>query len=242
MNCMINSAWISNHRSRLMAVRWSERRTNLLPRILLALGVMGQWEWMEFCESSGTSPKNGSVQCWNIGSIINCMQNSEPTKRNVVSVNASFLSSWCYVTCYYHIQDVLVALWGEGRMGQATDMDSTLRVRLIMCLTQGTRTIANSPVLLLWYARVTSVSEAGRICDALTNAIAGILYLRLEGNSHVSVKFLASTSQIVPLCKVTTPWVVLLSAVLLFQACGYCLSCACVRTKSCHTAAVEPQN
>ena len=52
-------------------------------------------------------------------------------------------------------------------------------------------------------------------CDASAKAYAAVVYLRLEGESHMSVRFLAAKTRVSPLGGMTIPRLELLSALLL---------------------------
>ena len=152
-----------------------------------------------------------------IGDVASATEDCEPTKRSVVSISAKFFDPlgivspvtilfkmFCQQLCEAKVS------WDEPLSGPHLENWNHLLTML-----RGAKTITIPRCV---YGIVSQPSKSGRLigfCDASTRAYASVVYMRLESEDCVDVKFLASKTRVTPVGGMTIPRLELLSALLL---------------------------
>lgn len=154
---------------------------------------------------------------FNIGEISCYMEHSEPTKRNVVSMAARFFDPLGVVSpvtilfkiFFQHLCKAGVT-WDEPLMGDLLKEWT----RLLSAL-GGPESLVIPRCYLSECLDPPSSFRLVGFCDASARAYAAVVYLRLESEDQVCVRFLAAKTRVSPLGGVTIPRLELLSALLL---------------------------
>ena len=163
------------------------------------LGV--QWDFIQDCF------------VFNVGDVSCHMVGSEPTKRNVVSMTARFFDPLGIVSPVTILFKMFFQQLCEARVGWDDPLTGDLLkewTRLYAAL-QGAESLVIPRCYLSGLDPPNSVRLVG-FCDASAKAYAAVVYLRLEGESHMSVRFLAAKTRVSPLGGMTIPRLELLSA------------------------------
>ena len=154
---------------------------------------------------------------FNIGDVSHYMENSEPTKRNVVSMTARFFDPLGVVSPVTILFKVFFQRLCEAGVGWDAPLTEDL-------LTEWNRLLSSlhGPEAIViprcYFDGVVDCPKSVRMvgfCDASTKAYAAVVYLRIECEAQVSVRFLAAKTRVAPLGGMTIPRLELLSALLL---------------------------
>ena len=154
---------------------------------------------------------------FDIEDVSHYMADSEPTKRNVVSMTARFFDPLGVVSPVTVMFKMFFQQLCEARVGWDDALTGNLLKewnRLLAAL-RGPKSL----VIPRCYLSINPDSPVSArligFCDASAKAYAAVVYLRLEGEAQVSVRFLAAKTRVSPLGGVTIPRLELLSALLL---------------------------
>lgn len=154
---------------------------------------------------------------FNVGDVYRYMEQCEPTKRNVVSMAARFFDPLGVVSpvtisfkiFFQHLCEAKVA-WDEPLT------ECLLQEWNRLCSTLRDAEPLTIPRCYLHEITDTlTMAQLVGFCDASTRAYAAVLYLRMETESSVFVRFLAAKTRVAPLTSLTIPRLELLSALLL---------------------------
>ena len=152
-----------------------------------------------------------------IGEVAHMVENCSPTKRSAVSIAARFFDplgivSPVIILFKIFCQHLCAAKvgWDEPLTGHHLDhwnhLQSILKeakpITIPRCVYSNTSQPAKSARLI-------------GFCDASSKAYAAVVYVRLEDETGVDVKFLASKTRVTPVGGMTIPRLELLSALLL---------------------------
>ena len=152
-----------------------------------------------------------------IRDVVHATEESEPTKRNVVSISVRFfdpLGIISPVTILFKVfcQELCEAKlsWDEPLTGPHLDTWNQLLTML-----RDAKTIT-----IPWglYDSVHRPFKSARIigfCNASSRAYAAVIYMRLESESCINVKFITAKTRVTPVGGMTIPRLELLSALLL---------------------------
>ena len=150
---------------------------------------------------------------FNIGDVSHHMESSEPTKRNVVSMTARFFDPLGVVSPVTVPFKMFFQRLCERGVGWDTPLTGDL-------LREWDK-LQGMESLVLPRCYFNEVSDRPRsirligFCDASTKAYAAVVYLRIEDDTQVCVRFIAAKTHVVPLGGMTIPRLELLSALLL---------------------------
>lgn len=154
---------------------------------------------------------------FNIGDVSHHMESSEPTKRNVVSMTARFFDPLGVVSPVTVPFKTFFQRLCENGVGWDTPLTGDLlrEWENLSSSLQGTESL----VLPRCYFnevgdRPRSIRLIG-FCDTSTKAYAAVVYLRIEDDTQVCVRFVAAKTRVAPLGGMTIPRLELLSALLL---------------------------
>ncbi len=132
---------------------------------------------------------------FDIGDVAETMENLEPTKRNLVSITAKFFDPLGVVSPVTILFKMFCQQICEAKLGwddPNTYLDKWTR---LLSMLQGARTIIIP----------RCVNFLIGFCDASAKAYAAIVYLRVENENHVDVKFLAAKTRVTPVLGITIP-------------------------------------
>ena len=154
---------------------------------------------------------------FNIGDVSHYMENSEPTKRNVVSMTARFFDPLGVVSPVTILFKVFFQCLCEAGVG----WDAPLTGDLLRKWSQLLSSLQGPESLVIprcYFSDVPDCPKSVRLvgfCDASAKAYAAVVYLRIEGETQVCVRFVAAKTRVAPLGGMTIPRLELLSALLL---------------------------
>lgn len=154
--------------------------------------------------------------CFGIGEVACTTENLEPTKRNAVSVTAKFFDPLGVVSPVTILFKIYCQQLCEAKVGWDKPLTGSLLENWdhLLSVLRSAGDIVIPRCLLCDTAQPTSVRLVG-FCDASTKAYAAIVYMKLEGETSVDVKFLAATTRVAPVGSTTSPRLEPLSALLL---------------------------
>lgn len=154
---------------------------------------------------------------FDMGDVSQLMTQVEPTKRNVVSMSAKFYDPLGIVSPV----TILFKMFFQQLCKAKVDWDDPLTGELVEKWMELCTAVRGSEALIVprcYFDRVEDPLKTTQIvgfCDASTKAYAAVVYLRLETEFHVYVRFLCAKTRVVPLINITVPRLELLSALLL---------------------------
>ena len=153
----------------------------------------------------------------NIGDVLHFMEDSEPTKRNVVSMAARFFDPLGIVSPVTILFKIFFQQLCDAKVGWDDPLTGPLR-REWDQLCAALREPEPLTIPRCYFDNLPDSPLMARLigfCDASRRAYAAVVYLKLEGGARVSVRFLAAKTRVAPLGNVTIPRLELLSALLL---------------------------
>ena len=168
------------------------------------LGV--QWDFMQ------------DTFTFNIGDVSHYMENSEPTKRNVVSMTARFFDPLGVVSPVTVMFKMFFQCLCEAGIGWDAPLTGDLlkEWRRLLASLRGPESLV---IPRCYFSDIPDCPKSVRLigfCDASTKAYAAVVYLRIEDETQVCVRFVAAKTRVAPLGGVMTiPRLELLSALLL---------------------------
>lgn len=145
------------------------------------------------------------------------MEKCEPTKRNVVSMTARFFDPLGIVSPVTISFKMFFQRLCEAKVG----WDEPLTERLLHEWNRLCSTLRESAPMTIPRCYLHNIPDTPTMaqlvgfCDASLSAYAAVLYLRMETESSVSVKFLAAKTRVAPLTGLTIPRLELLPALFL---------------------------
>ena len=152
---------------------------------------------------------------FDIGEVSQTMKDLEPTKRNLVSITAKFFDPLGVMSPVTILFKMFCQQLCEAKVGWDDPLLDQLQEkwRQLLSMLKGARTISVPRCVF----QTTSPKNARLVgfCDASAKAYAAVVYLRLEDETCVDVKFLAAKTRVTPVLGVTIPRLELLSALLL---------------------------
>ncbi len=170
------------------------------------------------------------VFIFNIGNVSNYMPNSEPTKGNVVSMAARLFDPLGIVTPV----TISFKIFFQELCKAGVGWDEPLTEDLLKEWTRLHSALRGPESLVIprcYFSQAVGSSPSTRLigfCDASSKAYVAVVYLRIEEEGHIDVKFMVAKTRVSPLSGVTIPRLELLSALLLFKL------VVCVRTALQH--------
>ena len=167
------------------------------------LGV--QWDFMQ------------DTFTFNIGDVSHYMEDSEPTKRNVVSMTARFFDPLGVVSPVTILFKMFFQCLCEAGVGWDAPLTGDLlkEWKQLLSSLQGPESLV---IPRCYFSDIPDCSKSVRLigfCDASTKSYAAVVYLRIEGEAQVCVRFIAAKTRVAPLGGMTIPRLELLSALLL---------------------------
>ena len=154
---------------------------------------------------------------FDIGDVSHYMMDSEPTKRNVVSMTARFFYPLGVVSPVTVLFKMFFQRLCEARVGwdDALTGDLLREWNRLLSALQGSETLAIPRCYLTGIPDPPQSARLVGFCDASAKAYAAVVYLRLESEARLNVRFLAAKTRVSPLGGMTIPRLELLSALLL---------------------------
>ena len=149
--------------------------------------------------------------------VINAMEDFKPTKRDVVSATAQIFDPLGVVAPVAILFKMFCQQLCEARIGWDEIVTGSLleKWKCLLAMMKETRVITVPRCLLRDVPLPCSSVRLIGFCDASTKAYAAVVYVRLETEENVDVKFVAAKTRVAPVGGVTIPRLELLSAVLL---------------------------
>lgn len=154
---------------------------------------------------------------FDVGDVSHYMADSEPTKRNVVSMTARFFDPLGVVSPV----TVLFKMFFQRLCEERVNWDTPLTGNLLREWNQLLSSLQGPEPLVIprcYFSGTPDSLKSARLvgfCDASAKAYAAVVYLRLEGETQVCVRFIAAKTRVAPLGGMTIPRLELLSALLL---------------------------
>ena len=145
------------------------------------------------------------------------IDNPEPTKRSVVSISAKFFDPLGIVSPVTILFKIFCQQLCEAKVGWDEPLSGHHLENWVRLLTmlRGATTLTTPRCL---YGVMSKSPKSARLigfCDASTKAYAAVVYMRLESEDCMDVKFLAAKTRVAPVNGMTIPRLELLSALLL---------------------------
>ena len=145
------------------------------------------------------------------------MEDSEPTKRNVVSMTARFFDPLGVVSPVTILFKMFFQCLCEAGVGWDAPLTGDLlkEWKQLLSSLQGPESLV---IPRCYFSDIPDCSKSVRLigfCDASTKAYAAVVYLRIEGEAQVCVRFVAAKTRVAPLGGMMIPRLELLSALLL---------------------------
>ncbi len=152
---------------------------------------------------------------FDLGDVAETMENFEPTKRNLVSITAKFFDPLGVVSPVTILFKMFCQQICEAKLGWDDPLSNPYQEKWtqLLSMLKGARTITIPRCVNLIACPKTA--RLMGFCDASAKVYAAIVYLRVEDENHVDVKFLAAKTRVTPVLGVTIPRLELLSALLL---------------------------
>lgn len=154
---------------------------------------------------------------FDIGDVVHTIDNSEPTKRSVVSVSAKFFDPLGIVSPVTILFKIFCQQLCEVKVGWDEPLSGHHLENWVRLLTMLSGATTLTTPRCLYGVMQKSLKSARLIgfCDASTKAYAAVVYMRVESEDCVDVKFLAAKTRVAPVSGMTIPRLELLSALLL---------------------------
>ena len=155
---------------------------------------------------------------FNFGGVFAAIENSEPTKKSVVSATAKFFDPLGILSPVTILLKMFAQRLCEAGVGwdEALTGDLLGQWERLLTMLRGAKTILIPRCVYSNMVHPVQSAKLVGFCDASCKAYAAIVYLRLKSESHqVSVSFIAAKTRVAPVSGSTIPRLELLSALLL---------------------------
>lgn len=155
---------------------------------------------------------------FDIGEVASAMEDSEPTKRSVVSATAKFFDPLGIVSPVTILFKMFAQQLCEARVGWDDPLTGELlkQWKYLLAMLRDAETVVIPRLLCPGLISLVQSAKLVGFCDASSKAYAAVVYLWLETESRqVSVRFVAAKTRVTPVGGASIPRLELLSALVL---------------------------
>ena len=151
-----------------------------------------------------------------IGGVAHAMEDMEPTKRSVVSITAKFFDPFGVLSPVTILFKMFCQHLCEAKVGWDEPLTEALLQKWdrLLVMLRDAKPLQIPRCLYSVGIQLRAAKLIG-FCDASAKAYAAVVYMRLEGDTEIEIKFLAAKTRVAPVGGTTIPRMELLSALLL---------------------------